>query len=177
MSGEFDRFGVNMDIEKSMKFHPIGSSAISEIYGVRVCRPRVLPGRSGNEIELEYAVYINEIRHGLFFLGSFQDDSNGSLALQVTHLGSVPLLDDVLRLKSDVGYKNSDFNFLKEMCTGFVMTYASGFGIGRSTRYLVTIDPKAFREKFPNDSVGLPVDEFRNVILSMFDLHVSARGD
>ncbi len=166
-----------MNIEKSMQFQPNGSFAVCEEYEIRICRPRVLPGRSAHEIELEYTVYVKEVRHGLYFLGSYQDSVDGAFAVQTTHLGSVPLIDDILRLKSNIGYQRSDLDFLREISNGLVMTYASGFGIGRSTRYLVTIDPKAFTEKFPDNGVAMPVDALGNFILSMFDLHVSARGD
>jgi hypothetical protein len=160
---------------KAMNFRSKGSFAISDTYDVRVCRPRVLPGRGGNEIEVEYDIYIDGVRHGLYFLGSYSEPDQGSPAVQTTHLDSILLVEDILKLKPLIGYKGDDFEFLTEMSDGLVSTYASGSGIASDTLYLITASARVIDERLPGSLARSKISDRGDVILASLDLHVSAR--
>ena len=161
---------------ETMNFRSKGSFAISDAYGVRVCRPRVLPGRSENEIEVEYDVYINGVRHGLYFLGSYVDAKEGSPAIQATHLDSVSLVEDILKLKPLIGYQGDDFEFLTEISVGLVLTYASGAGIADDTQYLITASAHVIDERFPSNRVRSQTNDRGDVIFASLGLCVPARN-
>jgi hypothetical protein len=165
-----------MNAEASLNFQSKGSFAISETYGVRVCRPRVLPGAGGNRVELEYDVYINGVRHGLYFAGSYLNSSQGFPAVQTTHLDSALLVDDILKLKPLIGYQGEDFEFLTEMSAGLVSTYASGTGIARNTRFFITASTHIIDERFPGIRALSKINDRGDVILASLDIHVPVRG-
>jgi hypothetical protein len=110
-----------MNDSNSINFEPVGSAAINKQFGVRICQPRMLPGREGNEVEFDYSVYINDNRYGLGFVGDYQESKDRKSAAITIRLDSTSVVDDILELKAVMGCDVADFEFRSVYCRSMAL--------------------------------------------------------
>lgn len=112
------------------------AAAIDVNHGVRMSHPRILPGKTYDESEYQYAISIGDRESGIGFFGEFSR-LDESVNRHVIKLEPALAIDRFLEYQAQLGTREDAFSFLHEFARGLLLVYSSGRGLYKTTQFLV----------------------------------------
>ena len=157
----------------SMHFKPGLGEATEPMFRLRICQPRLLPGRKQGEIEFQYSIYVNGINDGIGLLGERHENDVRESEIVVS-MDSLSAINSIVAIKSTINNTDNFYIFLKDFSYGLIAVYELGYDIWETTNLSVTVAPGTLSQlgiDYPEDHAK---DARGNIVLAA--LRVEPQG-
>jgi hypothetical protein len=128
-----------------MHFKPGLGEATEPTYRIRICQPRLLPGRKEGEIELQYSIYVNGVNDGIGLLGERRENEFRESEIVVS-LDSIAAINSIVSIKDAVNNGDVTYQFLKDFAYGLIAVYELGYDIWEPTKLSVAVSPSTLNQ-------------------------------
>ena len=121
-------------------------------HGIEIWNSRLGPGRTPDENEHQFAIYMANVRHAFACYGLFIRIERDDQALDVftLDLGERGASDSLKQLKIDLGVGGSDFEFVQDIAKGLVGVYLTRTDNRHPVRYVAMASHNSL------DALGMP---------------------
>lgn len=149
-----------------MKFEPGLGEANEPTFRLRICQPRLLPGRKEGEIEFQYSIYVNGINDGIGLLGERREIGVQESEIVIS-MDSLAAINSIAAIKGTIDNRDDFYQFLKDFAYGLIAVYELGYDIWEATKLSVTVPPDMLKQlgiDFPYEHAK---DLHGNIVLAM----------
>lgn len=157
-----------------LRFEAETGGAVDPVSGVRIYKPRALPGAKPGEVEYQYSMRRGDDTNGLGCNGLFKVVQ---IAGEETNLSTIDLtpswvLDGIFRIKRWIGFDGHDFDFISQLANGLVLAFQTPRESSGSARYVVLGTQESLHLK--NIEVPAGLERLANEYLILAELSLPA---
>jgi hypothetical protein len=126
----------------TIEFRAEDGFAVCDRDALKILLPRVQPGRTEDEAEFEYTVFIGDSRTSVAFVGRQRPPSGQRMAFVDVRLDPERALAQILRIREAVSAPEAPFEYVRGFARGLVAVYEDGRNLWEDTEFQVSVAPE-----------------------------------